>query len=75
MIDFATSMQKTRRLHEPNSNEEIVINDAIGDGYGYGENPPAISDAARRLIALRPAFYLAMAFSLGGFLGWLTSKR
>lgn len=74
MIDFATSMQKTKRLHEQQVKEDRV-GDKFGDTLDDDKVASPILDATRRSIALRPAFYLTIAFSVGGLLGWLTSKR
>ena len=73
MIDFATSIQKTRNYPERHDEAETYVGGAVVDEKGAGAS--SYSDTARRIIASRPAMYFTIALAVGGILGWLTSKR
>ena len=72
MIDFETAVQRTDKTLR--SGEQQVIRDEV-IAHEYGSKRPDTVDAAREMIAARPAICFAIALAVGGALGWLTSKR
>ncbi len=73
MIDLRTTLQRTKGLQEQRLQQEMLLDNAIALEYDENRSDPI--DAARELIAAKPAIFLAIAFVVGGALGWLTSKR
>ena len=73
MIDFATPARKNRVL-DPNNSDEFRRIDSIFSSND-GDSKSDIPDVARRIISSRPSICVAMAFVVGGIVGWLTSRR
>lgn len=73
MIDFATPVRKNRVLDPHNSDEFIRIDSVFSSNDGDSRSD--FPDVARRIISSRPAVCVALAFVVGGIVGWLTSRR
>lgn len=73
MIDFGNSVQKNRTFPERPKAEHSLRGDDSDDEHGY--EAPSVADIGRRLIGAKPAMYVTLAFTIGGILGWLTSKK
>ena len=61
MIDFSKTFPRTEVGHESR--------------FGREQNLPDPLDLARQHIAARPTMVIAIAFAIGGVLGWLTSRK
>lgn len=73
MISLSTQMQKATTADQAQSRmakqrEEINLRPEVAVDSN-------VTDSLRRMIACRTRESLLVAFVLGGFLGWLTSKR
>lgn len=73
MISLSTQMQKATTVDQAQSRmakqrEEINLRPEVAVDSN-------VTDSLRRMIACRTRESLLVAFVLGGFLGWLTSKR
>ena len=73
MIDFSTTNPRTKGLHEQRHHQEMLSDNAIALEVDQNRSDPI--DTAREIIAAKPAIFLAIAFVVGGTLGWLTSRR
>jgi|GEM_PF-4458115 len=73
MISLSTQMQKATTVDQAQSRmakQREGIN--LRPEVAVDSN---VTDSLRRMIACRTRESLLVAFVLGGFLGWLTSKR
>jgi len=73
MISLSTQMQKATTVDQAQSRmakqrEEINLRPEVAVDSN-------VTDSLKRMIACRTRESLLVAFVLGGFLGWLTSKR
>jgi len=73
MISLSTQMQKATAVDQAQSqmakqHEEINLRSEVAVDSN-------VTDSLRRMIACRTGESLLVAFVIGGFLGWLTSKR
>ncbi len=73
MIDFGTVVRKNRAL-DPHNRDEFRSIDSVFSSND-SESRSDFPDAARRIISSRPAVCVALAFAVGGIVGWLTSRR
>lgn len=73
MIDFSTTTQRPKGLHEQRIQQEMPLDHAIALEHDQNRVDPI--DTVREIIAAKPAISLAIAFVVGGTLGWLTSRR
>ncbi len=73
MIDFSTTIQRNQGLHEQRLPQAMPLDNAIALEHDRNRADPI--DTARQIIAAKPAIFLAIAFVVGGTLGWLTSRR
>jgi ElaB/YqjD/DUF883 family membrane-anchored ribosome-binding protein len=73
MIDFSTTIQRNNGLHEQRHQQEMLSDNAIALAVDQNRSDPI--DTAREIIAAKPVISLAIAFVVGGTLGWLTSRR
>ncbi len=73
MIDFATSSLGNKWQIERNNKRGTDLDES--SVAGCNAQCSRGMDTARRLIAERPGFSFAIAFAVGGVLGWLTSKK
>ena len=73
MIDFVTPVRKNRLLNPHNRDEFGSIDSVFSSNDG--ESRSDFPDGARRIISSRPAVCVALAFVVGGIVGWLTSRR
>jgi hypothetical protein len=73
MIDFSTTTQRTKGLHDQRLQQEMLPDNASAREVDQNRSDPI--DTAREIIAAKPAIFLAIAFVVGGTLGWLTSRR
>jgi len=73
MIDFATQVRKKREL-DPTEIDLLKIASSVFSNP-LSETGAALPDAARRIISSNPLGSLALAFGIGGLIGWLTSKK
>ena len=73
MIDFATQVRKKREL-DPNEFDPLkMVRSVLFNPLS--ETGSALPDAARRIISSNPVGSVALAFAIGGLIGWLTSRR
>jgi ElaB/YqjD/DUF883 family membrane-anchored ribosome-binding protein len=72
MIDFNKNLPRTEE--EGNRLQQKRV---LKEEYSDGRDESAIDslDLARQYIAARPTTTIAIAFAIGGALGWLTSRR
>ena len=73
MIDFATQVRRKREL-DPIEIDPFKMANAIFLNP-LSETGAAFPDAARRIVSSNPLGSIAMAFAIGGLIGWLTSRR
>ncbi len=73
MIDFATQVRKKREL-DPIEFDPFKIASSVFSNP-LSETGAALPDAARRIVSSNPVGSIAIAFAIGGLIGWLTSRR
>lgn len=73
MIDFATQVRKKREL-DPIEFDPFKIASSVFS-KPLSETGAALPDAARRIVSSNPVGSIAIAFAIGGLIGWLTSRR
>ncbi len=73
MIDFATQARKKRQLDPIELDPFKMVSSILSNPLS--ETGSALPDAARRIISSNPVGSVALAFAIGGLIGWLTSKR
>ena len=73
MIDFSKNLPRTEAEHGNRLQEEWYLNE--NDSAERDEPIFDPLDLARQCIAARPTTTIAIAFAIGGALGWLTSRR
>ena len=73
MIDFSKTLPRTEVEYETRLQHEMYLNKE--SSLECGKNISDSLDLARQYIAARPTAVIAIAFAIGGALGWLTSRR
>lgn len=73
MIDFSKNLPRTEAARETRLQDEMFVNQE--SSLECDKNLPDPLDLARRYIAAQPITVIAIAFAIGGALGWLTSKK
>lgn len=73
MINFTTPVRKSR-VFDPLNSLEYKKSDSASSTKHARTNSD-FTDVARRIVSSSPATCVAIALSVGGIFGWLTSKR
>lgn len=73
MIDFSKNLPRTEAEHGNRLQQKRLLKEK--DSAERDESVIDSLDLARQFIAARPTTTIAIAFAIGGALGWLTSRR
>lgn len=73
MIDFNKNRPRTETEHGNRLQPKRLLKEE--DSFERDEIAIDSLDLARQFIAARPTTTIAIAFAIGGALGWLTSRR
>jgi hypothetical protein len=73
MIDFSKNLPRTEAEHE----NRLQQNRFLKEEDSAKRDEPVFDplELARQYIAARPTTTIAIAFAIGGALGWLTSRK